>query len=63
MHDSPAEGRAPIKTGSLDDTRAVAGYVLDAHGRRWVVVFMANDARAAYTRDAQDALVEWVYRH
>ena len=63
MHDSPAEGRAHIKTGSLDDTRAVAGYVLDAHGRRWVVVFMANDARAAYTRDAQDALVEWVYRH
>ena len=63
MHDSPAEGQAHIKTGSLDDTRAIAGYVLDATGRRWVVVFMANDARAAYTRGAQDALVEWVYRH
>lgn len=63
MHDSPAEGRAHIKTGSLDDTRAIAGYVLDETGRRWVVVFMASDARAAYTRDAQDALVDWVYHH
>lgn len=63
LRDSPAEGSAHIKTGSLDGVRAIAGYVLDEHQRRWVVVFMASDARAAYTRNAQDALVEWVYAH
>lgn len=63
LRDSPAEGSAHIKTGSLDSVRAIAGYVLDEHRRRWVVVFMASDPRAAYMRNAQDALVEWVYAH
>ena len=58
---SAVEGRAHIKTGSLDGVRALAGYVLDAQGRRWVVVFMANHDAAWATREAQDALIEWVY--
>lgn len=60
---SPVQGRAHIKTGSLDGVRAMAGYVLDAEGRRWVVVFMANHASAWATREAQDVLIEWVYNH
>lgn len=63
LRDSSVGGSAHIKSGSLDGVRAIAGYVLDAHQRRWVVVFMANHARAGFTRDAQDALIEWVYQH
>ena len=33
-------GQAHIKGGTLDGVRAIAGYVLDARGRRVVVVFM-----------------------
>lgn len=55
-------GRAHLKSGSLDDVRAVAGYLLDAQGRRWVVVLMINHPRAAASRPAQEALLEWLYR-
>lgn len=58
---SPAQGRAHIKTGSLEGVRAMAGYLLDAQGRRWVVVFMANHDAAWATGKAQDALIEWAY--
>jgi D-alanyl-D-alanine carboxypeptidase/D-alanyl-D-alanine-endopeptidase (penicillin-binding protein 4) len=61
LQDSMAQGSAHIKTGSLDGVCTIAGYVLDENGRRWVVVFLANDARAAYARTAQDALLEWVF--
>lgn len=63
LRESPAQGRAHIKTGSLDDVRAMAGYLLDHEGRRWVIVFLANHPSAWATRDAQDALIEWVYQH
>lgn len=61
LTNSPVQGRAHIKTGSLNGVRALAGYVLDQKGRRWVVVFISNHARAGATRAAQDALLEWVY--
>jgi serine-type D-Ala-D-Ala carboxypeptidase/endopeptidase (penicillin-binding protein 4) len=54
-------GQAHIKTGSLADARTLAGYVLDKHGRRRVVVLFINHANAAAARPAQDALLEWVY--
>jgi len=55
-------GQAHIKGGTLMGVRAIAGYVLDARGRRVVVVFMVNHANAGNARDAQDALLRWVYR-
>jgi serine-type D-Ala-D-Ala carboxypeptidase/endopeptidase (penicillin-binding protein 4) len=61
--DSQFQGRAHLKTGSLDGVSALAGYMLDEKGRRWVIVFIANHPRAAFSRQAQDALLEWVYRH
>jgi D-alanyl-D-alanine carboxypeptidase/D-alanyl-D-alanine-endopeptidase (penicillin-binding protein 4) len=54
-------GQAHIKTGSLEGVRAIAGYVLDKKGRRWIVVFFVNHANAAGAQAAQDALLEWVY--
>jgi serine-type D-Ala-D-Ala carboxypeptidase/endopeptidase (penicillin-binding protein 4) len=54
-------GQAHIKGGTLSDARAMAGYVLDSAGRRWVVVMMVNHPNAPLTQDAQDQLLAWVY--
>ncbi|HEU5134501.1 MAG TPA: D-alanyl-D-alanine carboxypeptidase/D-alanyl-D-alanine-endopeptidase [Steroidobacteraceae bacterium] len=55
-------GVAHMKTGLLGDTRAVAGYVLAASGRRYVVVAIINHPNASRGTGAHDALIEWVYR-
>jgi len=55
-------GQAHIKGGTLAGVRAIAGYVLDARGRRSVVVFIVNHANAGNAQAAQDALLRWVYR-
>ena len=57
---SPSAGAAHIKTGTLDGVRSLAGYVLGASGRRYVVVLMINHPNAGAARDTQDALLEWV---
>ena len=54
-------GQAHIKTGLLNDARAIAGYVLDRSGRRHVVVMMVNHPNAAESQAAMDALLRWVY--
>ena len=55
-------GAAHMKTGLLEDTRAVAGYVLAASGKRYVVVAIINHPAAARGTGAHDALIDWVYR-
>lgn len=54
-------GQAHVKTGSLNEVRAVAGYVLAASGRRYVVVCLVNHLQAGSAREAQDGLLQWVY--
>ena len=54
-------GYAHIKTGMLNEVRAVAGYVLAASGKRYVAVFMINHANAAQGQEAQDVLLQWIY--
>jgi D-alanyl-D-alanine carboxypeptidase/D-alanyl-D-alanine-endopeptidase (penicillin-binding protein 4) len=54
-------GSAHIKTGLLNEARAMAGYVLDRTGKRYVVVMMVNHPRAPETDAAMDALLAWVY--
>ncbi len=56
-----AAGSAHIKTGLLADSRAIAGYVLAASGRRYVVVAFVNHPNAAATQGALDDLLNWVY--
>lgn len=53
-------GMAHLKTGSLRDVRAVAGYVLGASGKRYVLVSMVNDPNAAAVRAFDDALIAWL---
>lgn len=55
-------GRAHLKTGSLADVSAVAGYVEGTQGRRWVLVAIANHPQAAAARAAIDALIDWTAR-
>ena len=54
-------GQAHIKTGTLSDVRAIAGFVFAANGRRYSVVFMVNHPGAALSAAAQDAVLRWVY--
>jgi D-alanyl-D-alanine carboxypeptidase/D-alanyl-D-alanine-endopeptidase (penicillin-binding protein 4) len=56
-----ADGNAHIKTGTLHDVRAIAGYVASADGNSYVVVSLINDPHAEAARAAHDALLEWVY--
>ena len=61
MQDSGLQGRAHLKTGSINGVSTVAGYMLGSHGQRYVLVFMVNDAKVALIKPAQDALLTWVY--
>lgn len=61
MKGSAAEGRARLKSGTLKNALAVAGYVLDQNDQPWVVVAMVNhDAAAIRGRPVLDTIVEWV---
>ena len=55
-------GRAHLKTGSLRDVSGVAGYVLGASGRRYVLVAIINHPNAGAAKAALDALIEWTAR-
>ncbi|MEY4758029.1 MAG: hypothetical protein RJA34_2927 [Pseudomonadota bacterium] len=53
-------GAAHLKTGSLRDVAAAAGYVLSASGQRYVLVAMINHPNANMAKSAIDALTRWV---
>jgi D-alanyl-D-alanine carboxypeptidase/D-alanyl-D-alanine-endopeptidase (penicillin-binding protein 4) len=58
---SAAAYRARIKTGTLKNVTAIAGYVHDANGQPCVVVAMINhDLANQGGRAALDALIDWV---
>lgn len=54
-------GRSHLKTGSLRDVSAIAGYVLDDKNRRHAFVFVVNHPRAASAKTAMDALIKWIH--
>jgi D-alanyl-D-alanine carboxypeptidase/D-alanyl-D-alanine-endopeptidase (penicillin-binding protein 4) len=62
FQDGSVAGQALLKTGTLEGVRALAGYVIDRDGRRFVVVAIVNGASAVRAQGALDALVQWVYR-
>ena len=63
LQDWPVAGHAHIKTGSLNDVRAIAGYVQAASGRQYAVVCIINHRNAPRGQEAQDLLLQWVYEH
>lgn len=62
LKDSPAAGWSRLKTGTLRNVAALAGYVRDAEGRPWAVAMMVNHERARAARPALDALVDAMAR-
>lgn len=55
------EGRARLKTGTLRNVVALAGYVLDQQDRMWVVVALLNhDDASKKGSPVLDSVVEWV---
>ena len=63
LQDRGVAGNAHIKTGTLTEVRAIAGYVQAASGKQYVVVSMINHANAARGQEAQDLLLQWVYEN
>jgi D-alanyl-D-alanine carboxypeptidase/D-alanyl-D-alanine-endopeptidase (penicillin-binding protein 4) len=59
---SKLTGVAHLKTGSLRDVAALAGYVDGLSGRRYVLVALVNHAGAAAARPVLDALIDWTAR-
>jgi D-alanyl-D-alanine carboxypeptidase/D-alanyl-D-alanine-endopeptidase (penicillin-binding protein 4) len=58
----PAAGQAWLKTGTLLDARALAGYVRAKSGKVYAVAVMVNHPDAARATPALDALIEWLAR-
>jgi D-alanyl-D-alanine carboxypeptidase/D-alanyl-D-alanine-endopeptidase (penicillin-binding protein 4) len=54
-----ALGSAHLKTGSLRDVAALAGYVHAASGQRYVLVAVANHPNAGAVKPAFEALLDW----
>ena len=52
-------GRAHLKTGSLRDVAATAGYVLTADGHRRILVALIQHPQANAARPALEALLQW----
>ncbi|MDB5742811.1 MAG: D-alanyl-D-alanine carboxypeptidase/D-alanyl-D-alanine-endopeptidase [Polaromonas sp.] len=57
-----SQGWAHLKSGTLRDATALAGYVHTPSGRRLVVVGIVNHPNASAARPALQALVDWAVR-
>lgn len=64
LRESPAAGHARLKTGTLRNVVALAGYVPDATGQQCVVAAMINSDLVGNGRGRAvlDALVDWIAR-
>lgn len=60
LRDEETRGVAHLKTGTLRDSRALAGYVLGASGKRYIIVSMANGEQSVGVRPFHDALITWL---
>ena len=63
MRNGSAAGRAQLKSGSLEGVRALAGYLQDAGGTRWILVAFVNHPNAARAQGALDFLADWTSRN
>jgi len=63
LRNSVLEGRAWLKTGTLDNVRALAGYVRSAEGRWVVFVVMVNHPEATRAKAGMESLLKWAYTY
>jgi D-alanyl-D-alanine carboxypeptidase/D-alanyl-D-alanine-endopeptidase (penicillin-binding protein 4) len=60
--DDDLRGRSHLKTGTLNDATAIAGYMLTRSGKRLVIVLLHNGREAqGGGRRLQDALLKWAF--
>ncbi len=62
FHKSGAYSQAHLKTGLLENARALAGYVDDLQGRRYAVAILLNHANAKNSAPAMDAIIEEIHQ-
>ena len=62
LTDTDMVGRGYIKTGTLNNVRAIAGYIDGKSGKRYAVVSLINDgnAQTAAGKRAHDLFMRWV---
>ena len=60
MTAGPARGLAHLKTGTLSDTRALAGYVRAKSGKVYAVSLIVTNPAAAGATRSLDEVVEWI---
>lgn len=58
-----AAGHAYLKTGTLGDARALAGYVRGKNGTMYAVAAVVNHPQAARATPALDGVIEWIARN
>ncbi len=60
----PEAGRMHLKTGSIDNVSAIAGYVLASSGKTYSMSLMINHASAHQGSgiEIQNAVLRWIYR-
>lgn len=59
---SDLKGRTRLKTGTLRDVSAIAGYMLTRSGKRMIIVMQQNGQRSAgFGHTLQNMLLEWVF--
>lgn len=63
LRSGSATGQAWLKTGTLHDSRALAGYVRARSGKVYAVAVFANHAQASRATPAIDAVIEWVAKN
>jgi D-alanyl-D-alanine carboxypeptidase/D-alanyl-D-alanine-endopeptidase (penicillin-binding protein 4) len=60
LRSNDTRGQAHLKTGTLNGSRALAGYVRGASGKRYILVSLVNHPGAAAVRPFDDELVRWL---
>ena len=63
MTNGRATGAAFLKTGTLLDTRALAGYVKAVSGKTYAVAALVNHPEAQRALPTLDGLIEWIARN
>lgn len=62
FNDDDLRGRSHMKTGTLNDATAIAGYMITRSGKRLVIVLQYNGREAqAGGRKLQDAILKWAF--
>ena len=61
LKNTPLQGRARMKTGTLNNTSAIAGYLRDQQDKDWIVVaFINNDGARKNGPAVLNKLMQWV---